>query len=488
MGSSKPEESLEHVIMRIEYLGDEAERELNRIEKAYQELVGAIGNLEKELSKPELSEDLKKEFEKSLEVKRKQLEVFCRDVVPKLWLLKRCLEFGLKLENTKLLLGKTFRTYVLEGWVPEDMVDEVVEAVREASEGFSLFEVLKVEKKHVEDHGEEPPVFYKIPRFLKPFEKLVESYAIPSYYEINPTPIMALTFPILFGVMFADMGQAAILALSGLAFSVLRRKFEKTGVGISGLFGMILSAGELLLLCGLSGMFWGLLFGEIFGSHEIFGVHLHPIELARLGKEVRIGGFSPSEEIMDMFHLALFIGSIHLMLGLILSLVNKLTISEFKEALSTAFWIWFYGGTVYAVFTYGSSVAFDFGFWLSNPHLLIIPLASMMVVEGILRRTEGLSHSFMALIESMSHTVSYGRLLALTLIHASMSKMFLQIAPGVSGVIAGTLLSLMLEGIIIFVHALRLHWVEWFSKFYSGGEIKYTPFGIESDVRLYARR
>jgi len=249
-------------------------------------------------------------------------------------------------------------------------------------------------------------------------------------------------------------------------------------VEVGDLVSMILSAGELLFLCGLSGMFWGLLFGEVFGSHEIFGLHLHPIELGRLGKEIRIGGFVPSEDIMAMFHLALFIGSIHLMLGLTLSLVNKLTMREFKEAIPVILWMWFYGGAAYAVFTYGSSVAFDFGFWFSNPHLLIVPLILMIVVEGVLRSVEGLSHSFMALIESMSHTVSYGRLLALTLIHACMSKMFLQVAPGISGVVVGTLLGLMLEGIIIFVHTLRLHWVEWFSKFYIGGEFKYAPFEI----------
>lgn len=463
----------------LKKLLDESEEMLEEIENTYRALSEEISSIEKSLSNSELSEEQKEKLEEMLEKKRKEFKRFSDDVAPKLMILKRRLEFGWKLENTKLMFGKTFKTYVFEAWVPEDKVDEVTKALMDASKGYAIFDVLKVGRHPHEEHAESPPVLYRLPDFLKPFEKLVESYAIPSYHEINPAPIMAITFPLLFGVMFADAGQATILAISGLVFSIYRRKLEKEGVELSGLIGMVLSAGELLFLCGLSGIFWGLLFGEVFGSHEFFGIHLHPIEVVRLGKEIRVGGFVPSEDIMSMFHLALFIGSIHLMLGLVLSVVNKLAMREFKEALSVMLWMWFYGGVAYAVFTYGSSVAFDFGFWLSNPHLLIAPLASMMVVEGILRRMEGLSHAFMALIESMSHTVSYGRLLALTLIHASMSKMFLQVVPGIGGIAAGTILALILEGIIIFVHTLRLHWVEWFSKFYLGGEVKYTPFEIK---------
>jgi len=480
-GRERPKEP---ATVDLKKLLDESEKMLEKIESTYRALSEEISSIEKLISDSNLSEERKEELEEMLERKRNEFRRFSEDAASKLMVLKKCLEFGLKLENTKLLFGKTFKTYVFEAWVPEDKVNDVVKALMEASKGYAIFEVLKVRTHSIEKHAESPPVLYRLPSFLKPFEKLVESYATPSYHEINPAPIMAITFPLLFGVMFADIGQAAVLAISGLVFSIYRRKLEREDVELSGLIGMVLSAGELLLLCGLSGIFWGLLFGEIFGSHEFFGIHLHPIEIIKLGKEIHIGGFVPSEDIMDMFHLALFIGSMHLMLGLVLSVVNKLAMKEFKEALSVMLWIWFYAGAVYAVFTYGSSVAFDFGFWLSNPHLLIAPLVSMMIVEGILRRVEGLSHAFMALIESMSHTVSYGRLLALTLIHASMSKMFLQVVPGVGGIVAGTILALILEGIIIFVHTLRLHWVEWFSKFYLGGEVKYTPFEIKLDVSL----
>jgi len=487
MGISGLRKAGERLTVNIGRLLDEAEKEIEEIEKSYRALNEEVSTIEKTLSAPELYEERREELEKRLKEKRLELEKFSESIASRLITLRTSLEFGLKLENTKLLFGRTFKTFVFEAWVPEDRSADVVRVLKEASKGLVIFETLKAEREHVEGH-ESPPVLYRFPSFLEPFEKLVESFSIQSYYEINPAPIMAITFPILFGVMFADVGQAAILAVSGLIFSILRRRLKRRGAEPSGLTGMVLSAGELLFLCGLSGIFWGLLFGEVFGSHEILGMHIHPLELATVGKEIRIGGFIPSEDIIAMFHLALFIGSIHLMLGLTLNLLNKLLIKEYKEAVSVVLWMWFYSGAAYAVFNFGSHVAFDFGFWLSNPHLLIVPLVLMTIVEGLLRRIEGLSHSFMALIESMSHTVSYGRLLALTLIHASMSKMFLNVIPGLGGIISGTLLALILEGIIIFVHTLRLHWVEWFSKFYSGGEVKYTPFEIIVDVSLVDAR
>jgi V/A-type H+-transporting ATPase subunit I len=483
MGISGPRRTGEYVTVNIGKLLDEAEKEIEEIERSYRTLSEEVSAIEKTLSAPELYEERREELEKTLKEKRLELEKFSEGVASRLITLRTSLEFGLKLENTKLLFGRTFKTFIFEAWVPEDKSANVVKVLKEASEGLAIFETLKAEREHAEEH-EPPPVLYRFPSFLEPFEKLVESFSTQSYYEINPAPIMAITFPVLFGVMFADIGQAAILAVSGLIFSIFRRRLKRRGAEPSGLTGMVLSAGELLFLCGLSGMFWGLLFGEVFGSHEILGMHIHPLELATVGKEIHIGGFIPSEDIIAMFHLALFIGSIHLMLGLTLNLLNKLLMKEYREAVSVILWMWFYSGAAYAVFNFGSHVAFDFEFWLLNPHLLIVPLILMIIVEGLLRRIEGLSHSFMALIESMSHTVSYGRLLALTLIHASMSKMFLNVIPGLGGIISGTLLALILEGIIIFVHTLRLHWVEWFSKFYSGGEVKYTPFEIIVDVSL----
>ena len=450
---------------------DDSEIELDALENNYRKLKTEVESLmEKKVSdeeKPLLESTIvakKIEFEQHLQLFKKSLLV-----------IRSRLEALRKVDEAKRLLGRTHRTYVMEAWVPLDKVEDARKAIVDTSKGLCIVEF---PSPPTEAHATRVPVAYRIPTFLKPFEKLVNAYGIPLFNEINPTVITFITFPLIFGIMFADAGHASVMAVCGLLFILLRRRMEKAGAELTGITGMVLSAGELLLLCGLSGIFWGILFGEIFSQHEFLGIHLHPLELLRIGREVRLGGFVPYEDVMAMFHLAIFIGVCQINLGLILSLVNKVANREFKEAASIACWIWFYDGAAYVVLAYGSTVAFNFSFWLSNPHLLFAPLAALIVLEVVSRGMEGFSHGLMVFVESLSHTVSYGRLLALNLVHVSVGKMFLQMQSGILGVTLGTLISLILEGTIIFVHTLRLHWVEWFSKFYSGGGVKYIPFKI----------
>jgi len=455
---------------------EEIEEELSRIEKKVEEVSSMIRRLEEERSTLEVSDESREPVELIEKLKLRELS---KEIEDKLSNLLSIVQVYKKIEEVKQMLAKTSSTYFIEMWVPKEDVKIITNAINEASKNLAVISI-----EYNMSHESVPAVF-KIPSFLEPFTKLVNSYGLPSAHEINPTLLTAITFPIIFGIMFADIGHAATLALVGVIATIVKRRMRKKEIELTGIVGMVLVAGELLILCGLCGVFWGVLFGEIFGTHEFMGIHLHPIELIRIGKEVKIGGFTPSEDVMTMFHFVLFIGVCHIMLGLILSLVNKIINKEYKEVIPMIFWIWLYDGAAYAFFTYGSSVVFRFDFWLHNPHLLFLPLGLMAVSEAIIRGTEGITHVFMSLIESLSHTVSYGRLLALNLIHANMSKMFLQMTYGggvalqAVGIIIGTLLALVLEGLIIFVHTLRLHWVEWFSKFYIGGGIEYKPLRIE---------
>jgi len=116
---------------------------------------------------------------------------------------------------------------------------------------------------------------------------------------------------------------------------------------------------------------------------------------------------------------------------------------------------------------------------------LVIPLALMILGKGLLEGfMEAASFTFEAVISTIGNTVSYGRVMALLLSHGMMSSMFIQLSHGMSlpvqiAVIAlGTFLVMFIEGLIVFVHTVRLHWVEWFSKFYKGEGIEFKPLRI----------
>ena len=470
----------EIISVDLSILAEEVDKNVTRIEEEYRRIKDELQSLSQKKSQPDLPEKEKALIELAEKAKEMEYIEFIEKNGKRLIEMKRKVEVGKKIEETKQFFGKTRKTFVIEGWVPEERSKEVIKAIEEAANGFAFIE--EIEEEHIEE-----PVFFKTPSFLEPFVKLLYAYGVPLSHEINPVMLMFITFPFVYGIMFADIGHASIMAIGGILLAIARRQMIKKGIKMSGILGMVISAGELLALCGAFGVFWGFIFGEIFGMHEFLGIHLHPIEIAKIGRETLIGGFVPSEDIMAMFHFAIFVGVCQITLGLILNLANKLVNREFKEAISVILWLWFYNGAAFAFFNYGSTQILKLDFWIVNPQFLLIPFILMIIYEALTRKIEGASHAFMALIESLSHTVSFGRLLALNLIHASMGKMFIQMMGEgpmqILGILIGTLLALILEGTIIFVHTLRLHWVEWFSKFYTGGGKKYTPFEMKN-VRI----
>lgn len=467
-------------IDNLSSLAEEIDKNLTRIEEKYKGIKDEIQSLSQKKAQPDLPEKEKALIELAEKAKEMEYIEFIEKNKERLIEMKRKVEIGKKFEETKQFFGKTRRTFIIEGWVPEEKSKEVIKAIEEAANGFATIE--EIEEEHLE-----APVFFKTPNFLEPFVKLLYAYGVPLPHEINPVMLMFITFPFVYGIMFADIGHASIMAIGGILLAIARRQMARKGVRMDGMLGMVISAGELLALCGAFGVFWGFIFGEIFGMHEFLGIHLHPIEIAKIGRETLIGGFTPSEDIMAMFHFAIFVGVCQITLGLILNLANKIINKEYKEVISVILWMWFYNGAAYAFFNYGSTQILKIDFWIVNPQFLLIPFVLMVIYEAFTRKIEGASHAFMALIESLSHTVSFGRLLALNLIHASMGKMFIQMMGEgpmqILGILIGTLLALILEGTIIFVHTLRLHWVEWFSKFYTGGGMKYTPFEMKN-VRI----
>ncbi|MEM2553849.1 MAG: V-type ATPase 116kDa subunit family protein [Nitrososphaerota archaeon] len=460
-------------------LVEEIDKNVTRIEEKYKGIKDEIQSLSQKKAQPDLPEKEKALIELAEKAKEMEYIEFIEKNKEHLIEMKRKVEIGKKFEEIKQFFGKTRKTFIIEGWVPKERSKEVIEAVEKAANGFVTIE--EIEEEH------EAPVFFKTPSFLEPFVKLLYAYGVPLSHEINPVMLMFITFPFVYGIMFADIGHASIMAIGGILLAIARRQMMRKGVRMDGILGMVISAGELLALCGAFGVFWGFIFGEIFGMHEFLGFHLHPIEIGKIGRETLIGGFVPSEDIMAMFHFAIFVGVCQITLGLILNLANKIVNKEYKEVVSVILWMWFYNGAAYAFFNYGSTQILRIDFWIVNPQFLLIPFVLMVIYEGFTRKIEGASHAFMALIESLSHTVSFGRLLALNLIHASMGKMFIQMMGEgpmqILGILIGTLLALILEGTIIFVHTLRLHWVEWFSKFYTGGGMKYTPFEMKN-VRI----
>lgn len=391
-------------------------------------------------------------------------------------------------ESKKLILHTRFISFI-EGWVPSDEVDRVVKVVNDASENTALVNV-----SDPEEH-DQVPVILRTPRFLKPFESLIKTYDIPSYHELNPSVVVAITFPLLFGLTFADVGHGLILFLAGVAMLYFRRK----GLPPSEMIELLVKGAEVYMLCGIAAIFGGLMFGEMFGFHldKILGKAFHHPPLGFILESIPGIGhvFSPLDEPMKMFKLALIVGAFHISLGLTLSAINEFLLREYKKAFfGSICWLWFYIGFIYlGLYRY----KFNIDMWISgiypspqNPIPLtlvgvLIPIilmfVGMIITEGFI---DGFAHTFEALISSLSHTVSYGRILALSLSHGILSRLLTHAIPSLGAIgffilaIGTIFLVIALEGLVSFTHVLRLTWVEFGFKYFHGGGIEYKPIKL----------
>src|SRR4030067_823476 len=193
-------------------------------------------------------------------------------------------------------MGAIATTVYLEAWVQKKSLKKAVDGIKTATEGKC---VVKEEAPAPEDNV--PTMLTPAPRMLEAFEKLTFAFGYPKPSEINPIMIMAVTFPLLFGIMFADVGQGTILLVAGLILTYFRRRVNTENVG--DIVRYLLVGSGLIVLCGIASIFFGFLFGEFFGPSGI----IYPITIGKIGP-FQLGGFDPMSEPVTMLRLAIFIG------------------------------------------------------------------------------------------------------------------------------------------------------------------------------------
>lgn len=372
---------------------------------------------------------------------------------------------------------RSTKTVFFEAWVPDSFAKIAVNRINESSDGNSMI------SDEFPELDEKVPILIKeCPSYLQAFGKLECAYGRPGSGDIDPLKIFAITFPILFGIMFADVGQGAIFVILGLVLTFLRKK-EKIK-SQSDIINYLLISGEMLVYIGFSAIFFGFIFGEFFGPSGL----IHPITLAHIGP-FQIGGYEPTQEPMKMLRFAILVGAIHISIGLVLRFLNELRHKHYKFAPIPICWIWLIFGSLF-MWAYWGGIS-NISLWFSDGAmmlggLLILPLFLIFVfaarAEGFM---VGIGFTVEVFAETLSHSMSYSRLMALGLIHSAMNYLFLVLGGVEHGVFPlqsipliaiGTVLVMIIEGLVVFVHTLRLHWVEWFSTFHSGEGTPFKPF------------
>lgn len=346
-------------------------------------------------------------------------------------------------ENEKaeapLKFGVTAKTFLVTGYVPSENLLLVHRNLSKATDDTVIVYLNKIDGK------ESVPIKMDHPKLIKPFEFFVNLYSLPSYREIDPTFFTFLTFPFLFGFMLGDMGYGLV---NLFLFLWLKKKFP----AIKQLLNIMVWAAIFTILAGAA-------FGEFFGFEE-FGHFEIPHLLSRTHAQ------------MDLLVVAIVIGALHITFGLIIGFINEFRNHGIKHAvLGKLSWLILLVGA--AMFIFQQQIA---GY-------ILVGLAIIMLLWG-----EG----FMGLIELpgiFGNILSYARLMALGLASVSLAAVinkfaaeFVQtggfmILAAVAIMVVGHAINMLLGIIGPFLHSLRLHYVEFFSKFYKGGGKLYRPFG-----------
>ncbi len=445
-------------------------------------LKGKVGQVIEEMEReiPPLEEKAK--------VIRETERQFRQRYGPDLLLLREKAYVAKILLKAQAKFGKIDHIYFLTGWLPVDLFEQLKERIIKATNGQALVD--KVDPEDIREVREgiiKIPILFNNPILIRPFEKLTSLYGTPTYQEVEPTVFLALSFVLLFGMMFGDVGHGLILFLAGLY--IFRRLYKYMDYGI------------ILMECGVSSAIFGILYGSVFGMEDLIpALWLHPMK-----------------DIDRFMMVSAGIGIGMISLGLIINLVNIIRERRFEDLLSAsglvgALLYWLLAGLAIRYVLSGPPRPVE----ITIAKVISGLLLAVMIVERPIsmiikrhrargekvKRQEGIATMVLestiealdSVLRFLANTVSFVRVAAFALTHAALFIGVFSIADMVSHgsgsglyyyltLVIGNIVIILLEGMVVSIQTIRLEYYEFFSKFFRGGGQPFQPVVSERSGR-----
>ena len=383
--------------------------------------------------------------------------------------LENSYELHEKAEEIRKMTGCTNEFFYLSGWVPKSFMDKLYKVLQSFEDRMVI--ILK-KPSDIMNKAIEPPTMLKNNKLFSPFQSMVGMYGIPSYNEIDPTKFLAVTYFLMFGAMFGDVGQGAVLFFAGLFI-----KYKMRRVNLGGIFERL----------GISSVIFGFLYGSMFGSEKIINALL----------------IRPMEDINDILIGAIVFGCGFLILGFLLGITNSLRKKDIERGLfgkeGIAGFLFYIG-----VLTLVVSIVYDITLLPTSVWIVILifflvlillkqPLANIILGKKVLFE-EGAKDYFIessfevveTILSLFSNTLSFIRVGAFALNHVGLFVAFSAMAQMTNNkgasiliLILGNIIIICLEGLIVFIQGLRLQYYELFSKYYEGGGVPFEPVKVK---------
>lgn len=390
------------------------------------------------------------------------------------WLMEQSVYYGIR-----RYAAEYNGNFILTGWIPKEKENYFKKELDKVESIEYLFEGAEEELTH------SPPVRLKNKRPFRPFEFFVDMYGLPSYDEVDPTPMVAITYMLLFGIMFGDLGQG--LAVSLIGWYIWNKKKMKLG--------------KILIPCGISSAVFGTVFGSVFGFEHV----LDPLYTGLLGlPEKPVEVMKPATTNMIIYS-AVGIGVALVIVAILINIYSSMKRRHYENAL--------FGPSGVAGLVFYTSLIFGLGGqalfgWNMIPSgvivgLILLSIAVMFFREILGGLAEGrrdwkpeswgdyIMQNFFEVFEFLlsyaTNTMSFLRVGAFVLVHAGMMMVVFTLAEMSGGigyvlvVTIGNIFVMALEGLLVGIQVLRLEFYEMFSRFFEGDGRPFHPVVVRAE-------
>jgi len=422
---------------------------------------------------------------------------------------REAVEIELNRISVEKKMRRTKTTCVLWAWVPEELQDEFKTKLHSATEGSATFDFRKGNFD-----PEYTPTRVENSEFMEPMRGLVSSFGTPGLNEVDPYKFVVVLFPVLFAIMFADVGHGLLLFLFGLWARNKRKHMKEEPTGLSA---YIYNGANLMIIMGITSFFMGFALNSIFGDETLLWqvpflsdyilkpLFQHTTWEWLFHVEELHGHMAIERDYLGFLIFSFVIGAIVIIMGLLLNLYQLYhNVYTQKDHMAD----WWAGITLFATYFFIIVTALVVVLFSDIPILLyigigliILSIIATLVIEGKAHGVDGLMLGFDHILALVSNTLSFGRLLAMNTIHFVLAFLpYLFILGGANAenlnhyvdtwyapdqywiwalcAFIGSLIVVPVETTFSTLQSLRLNWVEFFGKFYDGTGVEFKPIKV----------